>query len=224
MATFTKTPPEAATNGSGARRAPQLQSRAAATGAASRNRTRMLVGALLALGSALAAGVLYADAGERRPVLAVAEGVAAGQTIAEADLREVMVAVDGDLAVISADDRGDIVGRTAAVPLAAGSLLAPEHVGDTSLLDPTDALFGALLAEGTYPAGLRAGDRVLLYALPAAGTDTEGAEAVAAVIVDVGAADTPGAVNATIGVAPGDAGPMAIAAGQDRLIVVLAPR
>ena len=158
-------------------------------------------------------------------MLALAEPVAAGQVIEDDDLREVMVAVDGQLAVVDADDRTTVVGRTAAVPLAAGALLTSDQLGDERLLDPADAVFGALLAEGTYPAELRAGDRVLLYELPGtAGDDTEVPGAVAGTVVALQAAETPGAVDATIGVAAGDAGEMAVAAGQDRLIVVLAPR
>jgi predicted RecA/RadA family phage recombinase len=224
MPTTTTTRPEPGTNGSRPRR-PQLDGRGTTAGVTARNRTRMLVGALIALGSAFAAAVLYADAGERRPVLALAEPVAAGQVIEDDDLREVMVAVDGQLAVVDADDRASVVGRTAAVPLAAGALLTPDQLGDERLLDPADAVFGALLAEGTYPAELRAGDRVLLYELPgAAGDDTEVPGAVTGTVVALQAAETPGAVDATIGVAAGDAGEMAVAAGQDRLIVVLAPR
>lgn len=184
----------------------------------------MLLGMLIALGSALAAGVLYADAGERRPVLALADAVAAGQTIEDTDLRQVMVAVEDDLAVVPAGDRRAIVGRTATVPLAAGSLLTADQVGDSNLLDPSDAMFGALLAEGTFPSGLRPGDSVLLFELPTSGSEARPTDGVRATVVDVRDADAPGAVNVTIGVTPADAGRMAVAAGLDRLIVVLAPR
>ena len=189
-----------------------------------RNRSRILLGCLVALVSALAMAVLYSDAGERRPVLALAQPVAAGQVIEADDLREVMLATDGGVSTLAAGQRDDVVGRTAAVPLAAGALLTEEQLGDTPLFDPSDAVFGAVLAEGRFPVELRAGDRVLLYELSSATEATEPAEAVRATVVAVREGQSPGSISATVSVAAGDAGTMATAAGQDRLIVVLAPR
>jgi hypothetical protein len=192
--------------------------------ASARNRSRILIGCLLALGSALAMAVLYSDAGERRPVLALAQPVAAGQVIEAEDLREVMVATDGGVSTVAAGRRDEVIGRTAAVPLATGALLADEQIGDAPLFDPSDAVFGSVLAEGRFPSELRAGDRVLLYELPPATGAEEPAEAVRATVVAVRDGQSPGSVSATLSVASGDAGAMATAAGQDRLIVVLAPR
>ena len=189
-----------------------------------RNRSRILLGCLLALGSALAMAVLYSDAGERRPVLALAQPVAAGQVIEADDLREVMVAIDGDVSTFPAGQRDDVVGRTASVPLAAGSLLTEEQVGDAPLFNPSDAVFGAVLTEGRYPAELRSGDRVLLYELAPAAEDSESVEAVRATVVAVREGQSAGSISATLSVPAGDAGAMATAAGEDRLIVVLAPR
>lgn len=216
---------EPSTNGSSARRRQPLQQAVGTTARASaRNRSRILVGCLLALGCAFAAAVLYSDAGERRPVLVVARPVAAGQTIEATDLREVMVATDGDVETISASDRSDVVGRTASVPLAAGSMLTADQVGDSTLLDPSEAVLGAVLGEGLYPAELRAGDRVLLYEVPNATDEGQAGEALRATVVAVREGQAPGSVNATLSVAAADAGAVAMAAAQDRLIVVLAPR
>jgi hypothetical protein len=168
--------------------------------------------------------VLYSDAGDRRPVLAVARPVAAGQAIEADDLREVMVATDGGVSTLPAGQRNAVVGRIASVSLAAGSLLTEEQLGDSELFDPSDAVFGAVLTEGRYPAELRAGDRVLLYELPSATEGSEPAAAVRATVVAVREAQSPGSISATVSVAAGDVGAMATAAGQDRLIVVLAPR
>jgi hypothetical protein len=192
--------------------------------ASARNRSRILIGCLLALVSALAMAVLYSDAGERRLVLALAKPVAAGQVIEGDDLREVMLATDGGLSTLAAGNRDDVIGRKAAVPLAAGALLTEEQLGETPLFDSSDAVFGAVLAEGRFPAELRAGDRVLLYELPSATDAADAAEAVRATVVAVREGQAPGSISATISVPAGDAGAMATAAGQDRLIVVLAPR
>jgi hypothetical protein len=214
---------EPSTNGSRAATRPRAETGITARTSA-RNRSRILLGLLIALVSAFAAAVLYADAGERHPVLAVTRPVAAGQIIEAGDLREVMVAVDGDLRTISADQKDRIVGRTASVPLAAGSILIPEQVGESTLLDPSQAVFGAVLGEGDYPVELRAGDSVLLYAMPATGEAASDVEAVRATVVSVGDGQSPGSVRVTFSAAPGDAGPAALAAAQDRLIAVLAPR
>ena len=189
-----------------------------------RNRSRILVGCLVALGSAFAMAVLYSDAGERRPVLALAQPVAAGQAIEADDLREVMLATDGDVSTLPAGQLDNVIGRTASVPLAAGSLLTEEQLGESPLFDPSDAVFGAVLTEGRYPVELRAGDRVLLYELQSATGDAAPAEAVRATVVAVREGQSPGSISATVSVAAGDVGAMATAAGQDRLIVVLAPR
>lgn len=189
-----------------------------------RSRSRILIGCLVALVSAFAVALLYADAGERQPVLVVARPVAAGQTIEAGDLREVLVAADGDVQMIDAAERTQVVGRTASVPLAAGSILTPDQVGDSTLLDPSDAVFGALLGEGSYPVELRAGDRVLLYVLPSGEAEDGTTEPVRATVVAVRDGLAPGSANATFSVDAGDAGAAATAAGQDRLIVVLAPR
>jgi predicted RecA/RadA family phage recombinase len=212
-------------NGSGTKRRTAIQDApGSAARMSARNRSRILIGCLVTLGSAFAVAVLYSDAGERRPVLALAQPVAAGQAIEAHDLREVMVATDGGVNTVAARDRADVIGRTASVPLAAGALLTEEQLGDTPLLDPSQAVFGAVLAEGSYPVELRAGDRVLLYELPATTETASPAEAVRATVVAVRDGQASGSISATLSVAAGDAGAMATAAGQDRLILVLAPR
>lgn len=212
-------------NGSSTKRRPPIQDApGSAARMSARNRSRILIGCLVTLGSAFVVAVLYSDAGERRPVLALAQPVAAGQAIEADDLREVMVATDGGVRTVAAGDRADVIGRTASVPLAADALLTEEQLGDTPLLDPSEAVFGAVLAEGRYPAELRAGDRVLLYELPSTTETASPAEAVRATVVAVRDGQAPGSISATLSVAAGDAGAMATAAGQDRLILVLAPR
>lgn len=222
MATTTRPRYEPTGNGTRPRR-PQLDQRADAAAAGARNRSRILLGVLVTLGCGLVTALLYADAGERTSVLVVARPVAAGQVVEAADLRDTTVAVDGEVRVVPADQRAVIVGRTATVALAEGALLGPDQVGDGPLIDSTAAVFGAVLADGSYPAGLREGDGVLLFVLPSA-ADPKEAAPVAATVVSLSEGVAPATVNASFGVAPGDAGAMAVASGQNRLIVVLAPR
>jgi hypothetical protein len=215
---------ERSPNGSGPTRPAIKDTPGSAARISARNRSRILVGCLVTLASAFAVAVLYSDAGERRSVLAVAQPVAAGQVIEAGDLREVRVATDGGVSTVAATASADVVGRTAAVPLVPGALLTEEQFGDAPVFDPSEAVFGAVLAEGRYPVELRAGDRVLLYELPDASEAAKPIEAVRATVVAVRDGQTLGSISATVSVAAGDAGAMATAAGQDRLILVLAPR
>jgi len=80
-----------------------------------------------ALGLAVASGALfvalYASAGARRPVLAVARAVPVGSVITASDLRAVRVAEDPGLAPIGAGAAQSVVGQRAAVALVPGTLL-----------------------------------------------------------------------------------------------------
>jgi len=216
---------ERSPNGSGlTRRAEIKDTPGSAARISARNRSRILVGCLVTVASAFTVAVLYSDAGERQSVLAVAQPVAAGQIIEADDLREVRVATDGSVSTVAATASADVVGRTASVALVPGALLTEDQFGDAPLFDPSEAVFGAVLAEGRYPVELRAGDRVLLYELPGSNDTAKPIEAVRATVVAVRDGQTPGSISATLSVAAGDAGAMATAAGQDRLILVLAPR
>jgi hypothetical protein len=103
----------------------------------------------------------------RVEVLAAARAVAAGQTIETEDLRVVEVAVDAGVATVSAADRDDVVGHTAATPLLAGQLLAPDAIGTAPVIDSGHATVGVVLEAGRYPPGLEVGGRFLAVPLPA---------------------------------------------------------
>jgi hypothetical protein len=94
---------------------------------------RFAVGAVLALLGAWIFASLYVSAGERVEVLALSRDVAQFATIEDDDLRTVRVAAGPEVDTIDADERDDIVGRAAAVPLAEGTLLAPGQVVEEGL-------------------------------------------------------------------------------------------
>ncbi|MDG4803620.1 SAF domain-containing protein [Micromonospora sp. WMMD980] len=109
---------------------------------------------------------LRRHAGEQ--FLAVARPVPAGVVIAEADVRVVRVANPSDLDLLAADRRDEVVGRAAAVPLAAGTLLAPAQVGPSAWPPTGQAVIAVAVKTGRAPAGLAAGARVVvLVGLPA---------------------------------------------------------
>jgi hypothetical protein len=139
---------------------------------------RVLFGGLLVLGFALAGAVLANRIDTRLPVLAVAHAVDAGQTITDSDLSIVRVAADAEVATTPAAQRRAVVGRTATMPLAAGSLLTPAQIG-APVWPPAGQSAIALQAKaGHAPGGLVAGAHVTVLVVPtSSGTTTQGTTA-----------------------------------------------
>lgn len=123
-----------------------------------------LLAVLVTLGSALAFVVLWMNAGDRKPVLALSNNVVAGQRITSDDLTVVRVSVDGGLDPIPSSRRDDIVGRPASTNLLAGTLLVAEAVGESDGLDTGTAVIAIPVPPAELPSDdLRTGDKVLLY-------------------------------------------------------------
>src|SRR5690606_36253197 len=68
-----------------------------------------LVAALVVLGSALAFAVLWMNAGDRKPVLALARDVDAGEVLTDGDLEVVRVAADPGVVLVPSDARAEVV-------------------------------------------------------------------------------------------------------------------
>ncbi|WP_230423302.1 SAF domain-containing protein [Streptomyces radicis] len=138
-------------------------------------------GASVVVASAVGFAAVVAVAGERDPVLAVVRDLPAGHVIEAGDLREVRVAADD--AVVPAGRAESVVGRMTAVPLVAGSLLAPGQVGPEGSYPPrgrSEVSFA--VASGDAPP-LERGQRVAVFAGPsAAGLPGAGEEAFAPVV------------------------------------------
>jgi SAF domain len=117
---------------------------------------------LLVLVCTLAFAVGSTRLGTRQAVLALARDVPVGQVIADSDLRVVRLSVDPALHPIPSGSRGIVVGRPAAVPLLAGTLLTDAELGAPSALPPDQAVIGVPLKPGQFPPGLQAGARVLV--------------------------------------------------------------
>jgi hypothetical protein len=123
-----------------------------------------LLAVLVTLGSALAFVVLWMNAGDRKPVLALRNNVIAGQTITSDDLTVVRVSTDGGLDPIPSSRRDDIVGEPAATNLLAGTLLVEEAVGTADGLDRGTAVIAIPVPPAELPSDdLETGDSVLLY-------------------------------------------------------------
>jgi hypothetical protein len=147
----------------------------------------VLVGVAMMVGFALLFAISALRADPAVPVLAVAAPVAAGEVIGQADLRVVHVVPDAAVRLVPASQRESVVGRTAAVPLAAGSLLSPGQVGAVAWPPVGRSVLAVPVPTGRVPAGLSAGSAVSVL-LPAAGAGAqvevpEGAEAAGVVAV-----------------------------------------
>jgi hypothetical protein len=132
---------------------------------------RLLLSVLLVLACAVAAAVLAGRLDERLPVLATARPLAAGQTIADADLTVVHIAVDGAVTTVPQARRGSVVGGTAAVPLPAGVVLSPAHLGASGWPPPGEAVVAVAVKPGRLPSTITAGAHVTVIAVPATDND-----------------------------------------------------
>ena len=114
---------------------------------------------LMAISVAVFAGV-YAHAGSRVSVLAVAHDVALGQIITSSDVVTTRVSVSSGLATIPAADLARVVGHQAGVALEKGTLLAFGEVGGVAL-PPDGAIVGVATKVGELPAeGVAPGESV----------------------------------------------------------------
>ncbi len=96
-----------------------------------------------------------------------ARAVNAGQTLTTADVAVVRVAAEAGVATVPASQLSSVVGRTAAVPLVAGSLLAPDELGAAAWPPSGQAVIAVPVKAGHAPSGLGAGTQVLVLVVPA---------------------------------------------------------
>lgn len=181
------------------------------------------VGVVLILASVLVVAWLVANAGRRVQVLQLARDVPAGQAITAQDLTTTPVAADGSVALISAQQESDVVGRIAVVPLAAGTLLHTKLFGAASYPPSGQVIASVALRPGHYPQGVSAGTNVTVYVADKDLGQTEKAtdpERFAAVVLDVDeAGDGQGSSVITMQIGADDARLLA-AAATDAVTVV----
>ncbi|HZB32927.1 MAG TPA: SAF domain-containing protein [Streptosporangiaceae bacterium] len=145
----------------------------------------MVFGVLVVVGCALIFAVMSLRAGQRVPVLAMSRDIPAGQAVTNGGLMVVRVSVPSSAHLIGDGERSAVVGRPAAMPLAAGSLLTKEAVESASLPTVGQAIVGVDVKPGRYPPRLAPGSAVQLYTVPAASSG--------------GAAQAPGQIAAPLG-------------------------
>ena len=138
---------------------------------------------VLVLGGAALSAFLVLNSGQKQSVLALSKDVEFGHVFVVSDFHEdqISFAVSGPRPV-KFDELSQVVGRhyRATVPIRNGTILTTAMISTQIQVPGTDfAEIGVNVAEGMYPAGLRAGDKVkILYtptsdkAVPAGGVKT----------------------------------------------------
>ncbi|MFD1325830.1 SAF domain-containing protein [Micromonospora sonneratiae] len=192
------------------------------------------LGGLLVIVCVLVYAYGAAQLGDRVQVLAVARPVAAGQAITAADLKQVSAARDPGLRLVPASQAVEVVGRTAVVPLVAGTLLTPELLGDAVFPPDGQVTASVAVKPGQYPQGLAAGARVSVYVsatardggqpAPAASSAATGPARLSAVVLGVDlAGNGEGSTVVTLLLAAADAPQLAAAPSGGVVLMQTSP-
>jgi Flp pilus assembly protein CpaB len=169
-----------------------------------------------------------AKAAGRTPVLVTARAVPAGQVLTSADVRSVDLAGAEVLGAFAVSERERVVGRVAALPLAAGVLLTPGVVGASGWPPAGQAVISVVVKPGAGPV-VQPGARVGLVvvadtgagAAPGAGSPPgRPVVGVVAASEDAGAAAGSGSRLVSVVVAATDAPGLAAAAAGGRVALV----
>lgn len=166
----------------------------------------------------------------RVPILVLAQPVAWGQRITEADLTVAQTVPDSSAHTIPASRRGSVVGQSATTALPAGSVLAPEDLAVQAIPGPGQQLVGLRTKPGQLPArALNPGDLVQVVPVasnstisgtsPLPATGATGAPFQARV-ADIGPPDANGAVTVDVVVGT-DTLPAATTAASGTVVIVL---
>ncbi|WP_370380682.1 hypothetical protein [Catenulispora sp. GAS73] len=142
----------------------------------------------------------------RTAVLVVMKPVAVGQVITVADLGTAPVTLARGVDVIPTAQASSVIGRPAALPLAAGALLGDADVGPAVFPPAGQAVAAVALKAGMYPLRLVAGDKVQVVlppqqpalAGPAPATQAAPPQPLVATVTAIGRPDTQGATVANL--------------------------
>ncbi len=122
--------------------------------------------AVICLGALLAAWA-FTSSSDAQEVVAIRTTVHRGEVISRTDLMTARIGVDPALHPIGASNLDSVVGKRAALDLAAGGLLTAEDVTSSVVPAAGDSVVGVSLAPGMLPGQrLQAGDRVRLVVTP----------------------------------------------------------
>ena len=181
--------------------------------------------ALVAVGGASAAW-LTTTVGHTQGVLAVRAPLDRGEVIGPDDLVTANINADPALRTMPAAEREQVVGKRAAVDLAAGTLITPESVTVVTIPAAGRSLVGLSLTAGQLPAQpLRQGATVRLVDTPRAQEDPPAGSptATTATVVEAHPPTEDGSRIVDVTVPTGEAVELAARAATGRVALVLDP-
>jgi len=187
-----------------------------------RSLPHLLLGAVLLVGSALGMAVVESRRDNRSAVVAIARPVPAGRIVQGADLAVARILPDPLVRTVAATRMADLVGRTAAEPLTAGTLLVDGQLGPVGWPPIGQAVIAVPVQAGHAPSALTKGSRVTVVVLPAGGqSGTVGTPVRAeAMVYEIDAdAGQPGTSHVTLMLSDADATRIAAAPGDAVLIM-----
>lgn len=127
----------------------------------------LLLGVALVIVAVLAVVYVVNNMRETSQVLVMAKPVQQGQTISAGDLKTAEINSDSGLAAVPQGQQSQVVGRVAAVPLSAGTVLNPSDVTVGLIPGPEQSLVGITVSQDKMPAAeLVAGDIIRLVDTP----------------------------------------------------------
>lgn len=129
---------------------------------AHRRRPALAVGSLaLVVACAAVFASVYLKAGSHVSVLAVNRNVPQGQVLTEADLTVVHISTNSGVSTVPVADASEVVGRRAAEPLEADTLLSPRDLVTTFSPPAGESIVGVAVKDGQLPAsGVAPGETV----------------------------------------------------------------
>jgi hypothetical protein len=182
---------------------------------ASRRRSRIVTGSVLA---AIAIGgnvALYTSLDDTTEVLQLVDDVRAGEVVTSDDLRIVEVDVDPTVPVVKAADIGRVVNQYARVFLPSGSLIFDGLVQSEPLVSVGAAVVAVELRPTRVPAGLTTRSQVLLVLVDGDDVFTTTAR----VVQNLTGGDNGGSAALSVEVPVEDA-PAVAAAGDVRIVLI----
>lgn len=131
-----------------------------------RNTTWLLIGALLVVGSGIAALSMANSLSDRVDVVVASRDIAEGEVVAESDFSTAAVGLNSGVVVVNPDDVPSLAGKVAAGPIGEGAIVHPNYflggLGDGT----KTVIVGVDVDPGEYPRfGMVPGDQMVLIAL-----------------------------------------------------------
>lgn len=198
--------------------------RAAAPPRIRRSRMVLALAVLLVVVGALSFAYITVLVKDTVPVVVVAADVPRGEVITQAALGTAEITLDPGLDTVPAEESAQLVGKRAAVDLAAGGILTPGSVTDTSIPAEGESVVGVAVTPAQMPVEpLQAGALVRVVVTPRAQEDLPGSvpDTVAARVLQVGATTDSGQIVVDVLVKDTSAATLAALVATGRIAIVL---